>query len=102
MMDHAISGKRSLAASVRNTVGRPLSVSLVVPRRIVSSKVTRRGPSAPGAVTGMISRSNAPESAAAAARACESAEYSSSSSREILQRAATSSAATPWETSPGA
>ena len=56
----------------------PASDSAVVPRRMPSSAVTGRRRSTPG----RSGRSNAPASCAAAARACERAEYSSSWVRE--------------------
>lgn len=95
---HPISGKRAATSSRRKagvSVPRP---SAVLSGRIVSSR--RNGPA--GVSTGTVSRSNAPESRAAAASRCERAAYSSSASRPSFQRAATSSAATPCDTSPGA
>ena len=93
----AISGNRAASRSSRKTAGSPASASAVVPARTVSSVVTTE-PS--GRVTATTSPSNPPDAQVAAARSWERAANASSSSRLRFQRAAMSSAETPWPTRP--
>lgn len=94
---HSSCGKRDASASVRKEGASRARRSTVVPGLMVSSALTLP---LPGVGTGISSPSKAPAAAASAARWWDVAAKSSSSARERPQRLATSSAATPWLTSP--